>query len=91
MTADPTSDPAALAAIASPIDRARQITLVGRRHGNLPPHLARLRDAALYEACVTDGRKHIWVAHQVGLTPSRVSRIVRRALAALAPTEGAQA
>lgn len=71
-----TPDAAAIAAVASPIERARLVTEHARRSGNLPPDLSALRRAALVEALEDGSRKVAWVAGQVGLTPSRVSALV---------------
>lgn len=77
---------ALLAEISSPVERACAITAFGRPTGTLPPPLARIRELDLVHLCVKEGRKVIWVAKAVGISPSRVSRIVRRAT-----TEGASA
>lgn len=71
-------DLAVLAAVPHPVDRARLVGEVARRFGTLPGPFAKLRAAALTEARA-DGRTATWIAERVGLTPSRVSRLIKLA------------
>jgi hypothetical protein len=87
-TAISTPDAASIAAIPSPIERARLITQHARRTGNLPPDLAELRRASLIEALEGGSRKVCWVAAKVGLTPSRVSAIAGPVRPPSTPTDG---
>ncbi len=68
---------AALAAASRPVDRAALITRIAKRHGTLDPVLAdqRSRDLA---AEVAEGRKVLWLASQLGRSPSAVSKMINR-------------
>jgi transposase-like protein len=76
--ADGLPDIDTVAAIEHPVERAKRICEVARQFGTLPAALARLRIEAFREA-LADGRKVVWVATRCGITPSRVSRLVRTA------------
>lgn len=79
---------AALAAIRSPIERARRVAEIHTRLRYLPKPLADLRRAAVVEALDGNSRKRIWLAAQLGLSTSRISQIVKAAALSAASTEG---
>jgi hypothetical protein len=76
--ADPAAEYAALAAIDDPVECARRITQIARTRGNLPASLARLRVQRLHEARTRDGRKVSWLAKQIGLGASGISRLTTK-------------
>jgi hypothetical protein len=71
------ADRAALAAATRPVDRAAVITAIAKRHGTLPAELAAMRIEDL-AAEAAEGRKVIWLAKQIGRSPSLVSRLINR-------------
>lgn len=82
--------------IEDPVRRAAAITAYGRRIGNLKPPFRVARDEALNEGHGDGERVVKWMARQVGISQSRMSRLLTRAradrLSTLATTsaEGAQ-
>ncbi len=74
-----TLDYATLATIADrdPVEAARLITVKAKANGNLSPEDAKLRRTCLHRARVKDGRKVSWLAAQVGIAMSGISRLTR--------------
>ena len=82
--ADTLPDLADIEGIVSPVERARVLTTLSRRFGTLPTPYAKARDRALAQARDDEGRRVVWIAERVGLTPSRISQLANRAASALA-------
>jgi hypothetical protein len=75
------SIPDASTAVHDPIAEARELT--GRKY--LPPKDRRRRYELIGEALAVGGRKHSWLAEQIGCSTSNMSRLIKAAREALAP------
>jgi hypothetical protein len=70
-------DAAVVRAIPSPVERARVIGDFARIVGSLPPDLAELRREALIEARTKEGRRVGWLATELRIAATRISRLTK--------------